>query len=250
MNIKAIGFDIGGTLVNYNKPLNWSASYRDAIKFMCEKNNIEFTEEKFEDARLVLQKYNTRVNPREEEVTSDVIFGEIFKQWNESTDKLMQAKKSFYEFFQREALLYDDAKVLLEYCKQNNIKCSVYTDVAYGMDDEYSLKDIEEIADYIDLKLTSENVGYRKPNKRGFEIMLEKFQCQPTEMMYVGDEQKDIVGPQSVGMTAVLINRDEREREFSQNYTIKSLTEIIKIIEKEAKNDRKMQDMSSQMWDR
>lgn len=37
MRIKAIGFDIGGTLVNYNKPLNWSASYRDAIKFMKEE---------------------------------------------------------------------------------------------------------------------------------------------------------------------------------------------------------------------
>lgn len=233
MNIKAIGFDIGGTLVNYNKPLNWSASYRDAIKFMCEKNNLEFTEERFEEARLVLQKYNTRVNPREIEVTSDVIFGEIFDKWNESKDKLRQSKKSFYEFFQREAVLYDDAKALLKYCKENNLKCSVYTDVAYGMDDEYSLKDIEEIEDYIDLKLTSENVGYRKPNKKGFEIMLEKFNCKPEEMIYIGDEQKDIVGAQSVGMIAVLIKRDDKVKEFNQNLTVENLTEIIKIIKEE-----------------
>ena len=38
MKINAIGFDIGGTLVNYNKALNWSASYQDAIKFMCKEN--------------------------------------------------------------------------------------------------------------------------------------------------------------------------------------------------------------------
>ena len=38
MKIKAIGFDIGGTLVNDNKALNWRASYQDAIKFMCKEN--------------------------------------------------------------------------------------------------------------------------------------------------------------------------------------------------------------------
>ena len=231
MKIKAIGFDIGGTLVNYNKPLNWSASYKDAIKYMCEKNQIYFTQERFENARSVLEKYNTRVNPREKEVSSDVIFGEIFEKWNEDTSKLKQSKKSFYEFFQREAFLYDDVKTLLEYCKENNIKCSVYTDVAYGMDDEYSLKDIEEIKDYIDLKLTSANVGYRKPNKKGFEMMLEKFNCKPEEMIYVGDEQKDIIGPQSIGMKAVLIKRDDKIKEFGQDYTITTkLPEIIEII--------------------
>jgi len=230
MKIKAIGFDIGGTLVNYNKPLNWSASYKDAIKFMCEKNNLEFTEERFEKAKTVLEKYNTRVNPREKEVTSDIIFGEIFEKWNEDTKKIQQSKKSFYEFFQREASLYDDAKELLDYCKENNIKCCVYTDVAYGMDDEFSLKDIEEIKDYIELKLTSENVGYRKPNKKGFKTMLEKFNCKPEEMIYVGDEQKDIIGPQSVGMKAILIKRDDKIKEFGQDYTITKLPEIIEIV--------------------
>ena len=230
MEIKAIGFDIGGTLVNYNKPLNWSASYKDAIKYMCEKNDIDFTEERFEYAKSVLEKYNTRVNPREKEVSSDVIFGEIFEKWNEDRNKLKQSKKSFYEFFQRAAFLYEDVKILLDYCKENNIKCSVYTDVAYGMDDEYSLKDIEEIRDYIDLKLTSANVGYRKPNKKGFEIMLEKFNCKPEEMLYIGDEQKDIVGPQSIGMKAVLIKRDDKIKEFGQDYTITKLPEIIEII--------------------
>ena len=233
MKIKAIGFDIGGTLVNYNKPLNWSQSYRDAIKFMCEKNNLDFTEDRFENAKSVLNKYNTRVNPREEEVTSDVIFGEIFEKWNEDINKIKQSKKTFYEFFQREASLYDDAKELLNFCKENNIKCSVYTDVAYGMDDEFSLKDIEEIKDYIDLKLTSENVGYRKPNKKGFEIMLEKFNCKPEQMIYVGDEQKDIIGPQSVGMKAILIKRDNKIKEFGQDYTITKLSEIIEVIRRE-----------------
>lgn len=230
MKIKAIGFDIGGTLVNYNKPLNWSASYKDAVKYMCAKADIEFTEKRFEEAKEILTKYNTRVNPREKEVSSEKIFKEIFKIWNEDTSKILLSKKSFYEFFQRETYIYDDAEVLLEYCKKNNLKCCVYTDVAYGMDDEFSLKDIEKIESYIDLKLTSVNVGYRKPHKKGFETMIKKFKCKPDEMIYIGDEQKDILGAQSIGMNTILINRDDEIKEFDQDYMVSNLKKVIDII--------------------
>ena len=96
MDVKAIGFDIGGTLVNYNKPLNWSTSYEDAIIFMCKENNLEYNNNRFLKAKQVLEKYNTRVNPREIEVSSDVIFGEIFDIWKENKDKIFDSKKSFY----------------------------------------------------------------------------------------------------------------------------------------------------------
>lgn len=106
----------------------------------------------------------------------------------------------------------------------------VYTDVAYGMDDKFSLKDIEKISDYIDLKLTSRNVGYRKPHGKAFKIMLEKFNCKPQEMIFVGDEKKDIQGAQNVGIQTVLINRNKEEKEFNQDYTVTNLLEIIDII--------------------
>lgn len=236
MEIKAIGFDIGGTLVNYNKPLNWSASYENAIRFMCKKNNLEFTDERFKKAKSVLEKYNTRLNPREKEVSSDTIFGEIFKLWNEDNKKIFECKKSFYLFFQREANLYDDTKTILKYCKKNNIKTAVYTDVAYGMDDEFSLNDIKEISEFIDLKLTSRIVGFRKPNKKGFEKMLQEFSCKTKELLYVGDEKKDIEGIEDIGGISVLINRENDEKDFGQNYTVKTLDEIINIIEKINKN--------------
>ena len=102
--IKAIGFDIGGTLVNYNKPLNWSVSYQDAIKYMCEQTGIKYTEERFENAKSILTKYNTRVNPRVEEVSSDTIFGEIFDLWNEDKEKMYKAKRDFFYFFKEKQI--------------------------------------------------------------------------------------------------------------------------------------------------
>lgn len=231
MKIKAIGFDVGGTLVNYNKPLNWSAFYESAITFMCKKHNILLTTKRLNEAKKILEKYNTRINPREIEVSSQIIFEEIFQEWKENRKKVESAKKSFYDFFQREAFLYDDVKPLLKYCKSQKILCSTYTDVAYGMDDEISLKDIAEISDYIELKLTSVNVGYRKPNKKGFQIMLEKFKCLPEQMIYVGDEEKDMQGAKAVKMKTILINRNKEKKEFKQDYEISNLLEIIDIME-------------------
>ena len=126
--------------------------------------------------------------------------------------------------------MYDDAEKILKYCKQNKIKTSVYTDVAYGMDDEFSLKDINSISQYIDLKLTSRNIGYRKPNSKGFETMLKTFACAPKEMIYVGDEKKDIIGAKNVGIFSVLINRSNETKEYGQDMTIRSLEELIKFI--------------------
>ena len=118
---------------------------------------------------------------------------------------------------------------------------AVYTDVAYGMDDEFSLRDIKEIEELINLKLTSRNVGFRKPNKRGFEVMLEEFKCKPDQMLYIGDEQKDIIGATNVGMGSILINRDNKEKNFEQDYTVKDLEEVIGII-KEKDNIKKYED--------
>lgn len=73
MNIKAIGFDIGQTIIQYNKPLNWKALYRPTLEQVLFKCNIPITEDKILKGIDVLSKYNTRIRYREYEVSSDMI---------------------------------------------------------------------------------------------------------------------------------------------------------------------------------
>ncbi|MEA4823094.1 MAG: HAD family hydrolase [Clostridiaceae bacterium] len=224
--IKAVSFDIGHTLVRYNNPLNWKSLYEPALRTVSERCGIELSIDLMKDAVSILTRYNTRENPREIEVTSETLFGEILDTWKQPHDKLDSVRGAFYGFFQTEAVCYDEVVETLHYLKSAGIKIGALTDVAYGMDNSFSLRDIAEIHHYFDLVLTSVDIGYRKPNAAGFSTLLKAFDIPPSQMIYVGDEQKDIVGANALGIVSVLIDRNSNNPIWGQKYTIQSLSDI------------------------
>lgn len=176
------------------------------------------------------QKYNTRVNPREIEISSDVIFSEIFDSWFADISLINKAKTSFFSFLLSSAVPFIEVEPVLLKLKSINIKIGVFTNVAYGMDNHFSLKDIDSISQYIDVALTSLDVGFRKPNSAGFKMLLTTFGVQPFEMLFVGDEAVDIIGANQLGIGSVLINQSNKELDYGQKYTINSLNGIMDIL--------------------
>jgi len=118
----------------------------------------------------------------------------------------------------------------LRYLRLAGVKIGALTDVAYGMDNSFSLRDISTIHQYFDLILTSVDVGYRKPNTMGFSMLLETFDIPPSQMIYVGDEQKDIVGANSIGIVSVLIDRNNVSPNWGQKHTVHTLSDICCLI--------------------
>ncbi len=228
--IKAIVFDIGQTLIEYNKPLNWKELYRPALEDTAKMCKFNLTEKDYEDATEILLKYNTRINHREYEVSSNTIFEEIFIKWNKDINDIEKAKDAFYSYFSREAYPFEEVKYSLKTLKEKGIMIATLSDVAYGMDNKYALNDIKGIIKYIDLPITSNDIGYRKPNTQGLKYIAEKFKINAESMMYVGDEEKDILCANNGGIYSVLINRTDKEKDFGQRKTIHSLTELFDLI--------------------
>lgn len=230
MITKAVSFDIGHTLVKYNNPLSWQALYEPALRQVLIKCGFGVNAEYIQLASAILNQYNTRINPRETEVDSDTVFREIFDSWGRSYRWIEIAKEAFYGFFQVGAVCFDDSVPTLKALHANGIKIGVLTDVAYGMDNEFSLRDIAPLRAYIDAIFTSVDVGYRKPHMVGFFRLLRALDVSPSQMMYVGDEEKDISGANRLGIVSVLIDRTEKHPDFGQRFTISSLTEIAALI--------------------
>ena len=231
MKIKAVVFDIGQTLVYYPFPLNWAELYRPAFESIAEKRKLNITENEYAHIAKVLKKYNTRINPREIEVSSNTIFTEIIKGTSIPTEYLDLIKNDFYSFFRRDIRIYPDAEETLRRIKSKNILIGTFSDVAYGMDNSYALEDIKPLLKYIDMPFTSIDAGFRKPNGKGLKILADKMQVLTSQMIFVGDERKDTECAKNAGAVSVLINRDSEEKHFGQDYTVRELKELAAIIE-------------------
>lgn len=225
--MKAIVFDIGQTLTYYPVPLNWSKLYRPAFGSVAEKLGIQFTEEEYTHFGEVLTKYNTRINPRDKEYSSDTIFTEILENTTVDKSLMQDIKREFYSYFRVDTNVYPEAEDALKKIKEMGILTATLSDVPYGMDNELALGDIGPLIKYIDLPYTSNDTGYRKPCKEGLLMIAYKLGIDPSEMAFVGDESKDMECARNAGVEAILINRTDEKKDFGQDIVISDLNELI-----------------------
>ena len=72
---------------------------------------------------------------------------------------------------------------------------------------------------YFDTIIISEEVGFSKPDKRIFELALNKLNVQPENTLFVGDDlEKDIAGPQNANIKVCGLTSENQE--YYQNTTI------------------------------
>ena len=229
MSFNAFGFDLGETLVHYaGLPLNWQSLYPQALARVAEVCAHPMTEADLQRGEQVLARYNTRLRPRLEEVTADSVLGEVLAAWGVRADTdLEQVEDAFFGLFQQTHAVYPDTLPALQRLWRRCAKIGVLTDVPYGMARRFVEDDVAQIAPCINVVLTSVEVGYRKPHPRGYLALAERLGVSPMDMIYVGNEEKDIVGARIAGMTSVLINRHGDGADFAQERTITSLEELL-----------------------
>ena len=225
-------FDIGETLICYGNPLSWQTLYRPALERADRACGLGLTEEDFAGAIEVLKRYNTRLCPRTREVCADDIFQEILNGWGHPDGPRERVKREFFAFFkQNDPHPFPDVPGTLARLKQAGVRTATLSDVAYGEDNETALADIREIAEYIGLPLTSRDIGWRKPDGRGLRYIADRFQADVRELIFVGDEEKDVLCANGAGAVSVLIDREGRRPDYGQQYTIPSLNGIFEILQ-------------------
>lgn len=228
MRFSAVGFDLGETLVHYaGLPLSWQALYPQALVRVADACGHSITKTDLVLGETILAHYNTRLRPRLEEVKASRVLGEVLAAWEMSRAADMeQVEDAFFGFFQQTYAVYSDTLLALQEFRKREVKIGVLTDVPYGMPSRFVDRDLEPIASHIDLVLTSVEVGYRKPHSRGYLSLAEGLAVKPSTMIYIGNEEKDIVGANDEGLFSVLIDRAGNGANFGQKRTIASLSEL------------------------
>jgi putative hydrolase of the HAD superfamily len=234
MNIHAIGFDLGDTLLFYrDTPMSWVAMYPAALAAVAKSCGAVPTTEQLARAREVLNQHNTRVVPRTREIPAATIFGSILEAWGlDSAEHSDAAIEAYFSFFQQRLCAYPETVQVLGNLRTNGIPTGILTDVPYGMPREFVQRDIVRagIADLFDALLTSVEVGVRKPEPAGYYELAKQLGVEPGQMLYVGNEPKDVIGARQAGALAAFLDRDGTGENHGQDFTIMTLASLPEIL--------------------
>lgn len=108
----------------------------------------------------------------------------------------------FWEKFLEKIELYLGVQDVLAWLRRANIKIAICTDLTAGIQHKKIMK--LGLDKYVDVLVTSEEVGFEKPDKRMFQLTLKKLKLKSSEAVMVGDSwSKDIQGAINVGIKAV-----------------------------------------------
>lgn len=256
--MRAIGFDLGNTLVEYaGVPLNWEKHYPAALRELAACLGTMPTGAEIDAASAVLRRFNTRLNPRESEVTFGAILAELLPCLESgaaatarATPKPRQHEhlardpeiprterpchdeqrcaEAFFRVFQQQLRPFPDAAPSLANLRERGLRIGVFTDVPYAMPRSLVLRDVADagLDGRFDVLITSCDAGCRKPAPAALRSLADALGCGAADMAYIGDEPKDIEAARRFGCTAILLDRSSHGSNFGQDRTIRTLTEL------------------------
>lgn len=230
--MKAIVFDIGGTLMEYkDMPLSWLDFYKTGFQYVRSELKLPITDEDIDKSFEVMKKYNPRINYHEIDYTPEVIFGEASSHW-QGDFALSDVIDRFYASMKLTAYIYPETIPFLDQLKAADYKIAALTDVATGMPDELHKSYFPELLPYFDQYVSSISCGFRKPNPKGLQDIARNFGVAADDMIMIGDEEKDIKTAKRFGCKSVFIDRKGKHADLGQDDTVADLRGLWKVLDK------------------
>jgi len=144
---------------------------------------------------------------------------------HELTGQIMRSVRSMSHGFE----LYEDVLESLEILKMKGLTLGMISNNEQTSQNFMASLGLQH---HLDFAITSSDVGTVKPNPPIFIEALNKANVNPYEGVHVGDQyETDIKGALSVGMKAILIDRDGLTEPSEDYPVISGLHEIYKVID-------------------
>lgn len=210
--IRCVAFDAVGTLIHPSPPAA-EAYHRYAVKFGSRLPGEEIAR-RFRSAFRATERGDIdgvidALAPRL--ATSEEI---EFRRWKaivtQVIDDIADGEGCFADLFRHFSLpeswgCFGDVGETLERLRCGGIRIALASNFDGRL---HAVSDgIPEIRD-IACRVVSSEVGFRKPSREFFAALLAKCDCQPGELLMVGDDREnDSDGAGAAGIPAVLINR-------------------------------------------
>lgn len=174
IGIEWLFFDVGSTIMNEQ------IAYEHRMREIADLANISF--EKVYEMALAYYKQN-----KKGDLEAAKVLGVELTKWHKEDE-----------------MLYDDAIQCLEVLSKK-YKIGIIANQSLGTKERLAQKDVLK---YIDLVIASAEEGVAKPDRRIFEIALERSNCKAANSIMIGDRiDNDIVPANLLGMNTIWIKR-------------------------------------------
>ena len=184
-------FDLGGTLMEFRgMPAVWVDFYKQGFEHVNQTFHLSLTEAEIDQSVEMMKFYNPRIHYREKEISPVEIFQQATGHWTHQID-LEKIIACFFDGMNLEAVIYDDSFRLLEKYRSEGAFLACLTDLPSGMPDDIFKKPLGKLIDQFDFYVSSQSCGYRKPNRFGLDEIAGHFHVDVTELLLIGDEEKD-----------------------------------------------------------
>jgi putative hydrolase of the HAD superfamily len=217
MPLKAITFDVGGTLATgkLNKEL-----YGQHLLELLESHGQRVSRRELK--RAVGLAVDTLNRLREKNLEMD--FNEfrrltLLRLGITPTPELLSSMASlYYKCFEQEPV--PKCREVLEELSKNYMLGVISNTMSLAS--KVFLEKFN-LAGYFRVQVYSGEVGYRKPHPKIFQIALERLGVLASEAVHVGnDSREDVKGPKKVGMKAILVGSHDPEADL----VVGSLAEV------------------------
>ncbi|GAG70859.1 unnamed protein product [marine sediment metagenome] len=123
---------------------------------------------------------------------------------------------------------------------------SEFAEIAKTLSKSYSLailsNDVKEWSNYLRTKfdlsrlfkiiIISSEVGYRKPDKRIYNILLDRIQSLSSDCVFVDDRAKNLRPASEIGIKTIRFVREESNNDISADFEISGFAELPQAIER------------------
>lgn len=231
MAIKAIFFDAAGTLIKPARPVG------DSYAIIAKKYGIDLAPaeltERFRcsfNGSLPLAfpgATSSQLAALEQAWWKDLVL-RIFEPWGRF-ERFDDYFAELFEYFAGAAAwtVYPEVPAMLENLKERGLVLDVISNFDSRL---HRILTGLGIANHFDEVFVSSAVGHAKPDPRIFQAALERHQLNAAQAVHIGDsEMNDVEGAQSVGLRAILVDRNSQHRSVVAP-CVNSLNEIFPLV--------------------
>jgi len=230
--IKAVFFDLYNTLVGFDPPreeiearilkeLGVEVSPQSLLRPLMTADEFIYQEQaryplskrSKEETVALYTEYHGIILKEAGLETSWELITDILKKWLETDWKMV---------------LFDDVVPTLTHLKERGLILGLISNVDRDITPLY--QDLG-LSAWMGVVVTSQEVGFNKPQPEIFQEALKQAGVRPSEAIYIGDQyQFDVVGAEGAGMRGVLLDRGGLFEDITDCPRIRSLTQVAKYL--------------------